>query len=401
MLMTKPMAAADSAEMLRRLIGFDTTSRNSNMALIEFVQDYLRDLGVESTLVLSEDGRKANLFATIGPADKPGVVLSGHTDVVPVDGQDWATDPFDMVERDGRFWGRGTCDMKGFLAVALAHAPAFKRANLKAPIHYCLSYDEEVGCLGVHSLVDHLKTLPVRPRMCVVGEPTSMQVIIGHKGKLAMRCTVQGHACHSSLAPHGVNAVEYAAEVIVKLREMARRKAQEGPFDGSFDVAHTTVHTGRIKGGTALNIVPDAASFEFEFRHLPVEDPEVLLREVQAYAHDVLEPEMKAKAQETGFSWEPIFTFPGLDMGEEDEAVLAVKALARQNATARVAYGTEAGIFQQKGGIPTVICGPGSIEQAHKPNEFCDVAQIVACEGFMLRLVAMLENGWPASFGIS
>ncbi|MEQ8401559.1 MAG: acetylornithine deacetylase [Silicimonas sp.] len=373
----------DSVELLRTLVGFDTTSRNSNLELIEFVANYLESCGIAPTLVHSEDGRKANLLATVGPEDQSGVVLSGHTDVVPVDGQEWATDPFTLEEREGMLFGRGTCDMKGFIAVALAYAPVFAAAKLQCPIHYCLSYDEEVGCLGVRSLVPHLRALPAKPRLCVVGEPTQMRVVIGHKGKVATRCHVEGHSCHSSLAPRGVNAVEYAAELVVQLKRMAERKAVEGPFDPSFDVPHTTVHTGRINGGTALNIVPAEAHFDFEFRHLAADDPNTLLKELQKHARDKLEPIMRSVQPHTGVQWETIFSFPGLDTAEDADAVRLSKQLARQNATSRVAFGTEAGIFQREAGIPTVVCGPGDIAQAHKADEFCAVSQIEACEMFM------------------
>ncbi|HSK38857.1 MAG TPA: acetylornithine deacetylase [Arenibaculum sp.] len=380
-------------DMLEDLIAFDTTSRNSNLELIRFVRDYLARLGIESTLVHDETGTKANLYATIGPRDRGGILLSGHTDVVPVDGQEWDGDPFRLVERDGRLYGRGTADMKGFVAVALAFAPQFARARLKRPIHYALSYDEEVGCIGVRGLIEHLRRLPVRPEMCVVGEPTGMQVVVAHKGKLAIRCRVHGHECHSSLAPAGVNAVEYAAELVAYLKGMARRFATRGPFDHGYDVPHTTVHTGCIHGGTALNIVPADCAFEFEFRYLPVQDPTELLAEVQSHAHGSLEPEMKAVAPHAGFSWEEMSFSPGLDADPEEEVVTLAKTLAVQNGHGKVAYGTEAGLFRNRAEIPTVVCGPGSIAQAHKPNEYVEIAQVAKAEAFMRRLIEMAQAG--------
>lgn len=376
-----------SLDLIRDLVRFDTTSRNSNLELIGYIRDYLARLGIESTLVFDATGQKASLYATVGPQDRGGILLSGHTDTVPVDGQDWSSDPFTLTRRGDRLYGRGTADMKSFVAIALAFAPAFAKADLKTPIHYAFSYDEEVGCVGVRPLIAYLNTLPVHPRMAIIGEPTEMQVICAHKGKLAIRCRVQGHSCHSSLAPRGVNAVEYAAEVVSYLRGMARRIAAEGPFDSGFDIPHTTVHTGVIRGGTALNIVPSECQFDFEFRHLPQQDPDSLLAEVQRYAHDVLEPEMKAVAPDAGFSWEQLSSTPGLDMAPEDNAVTLVKTLAGQNGHSKVAFATEASLFQKSGGLPAVVCGPGNIDQAHKPNEYIEVSEIVKCEALMRRLL--------------
>lgn len=382
------MANSSTIDLLQELIAFDTTSHRSNLELIGHVEGYLQTLGIGSERVTSEDGRKANLLATIGPIEQPGVILSGHTDVVPVDGQDWHSDPFRLERRDHRLYGRGTADMKTFIAAALAFAPRFRAAALRQPIHFCFSYDEEVGCRGVRPLIERLQSLPVRPRLCIVGEPTGMEVIIGHKGKLAMRCRVRGLAAHSSLAPQGVNAVEYAAAAVARLQHMARRIARAGPFDESFDIPHTTLHTGLIRGGTALNIVPEACEFEFECRYLPDDDPQVLLAELRAYVRAELEPAMQAIAAETGFEWQEVFTFPGLNMTSDHPAVTVVARLAQRNTTARVAYGTEAGLFQRDAGIPTVVCGPGHIAQAHKPNEHIELEQIERVDAFMDRLLA-------------
>ena len=371
--------------MIRRLIGFDTTSRNSNLELIHYVQAYLEGHGVTSTLVHDETGRKANLYATLGPQDRPGIALSGHTDVVPIDGQEWGTDPWNIIEKDGRLFGRGTCDMKGFVGIALAMVPQFLKRDIKTPIHLVLSHDEEVGCVGVRRLIHMLKDMPVKPRAIIIGEPTQMKVVIAHKGKLSVRCHVRGFEAHSSLAPHAVNAIEYAADVIVFLRKMGERFATEGPFDMEYDVPHTTVHTGIVQGGTALNIVPKDCSFDFEFRYLPHLDPAALLREVQEYAESEVAPRMRAKIADTGFSWEDISSFPGLDMRDDAEIVALAKALSGANSTTKVAFGTEAGLFQNAQ-FPTIVCGPGSIEQAHKPNEFVAMEQLALCEQFMHRL---------------
>ena len=377
-----------SLDLIRDLVRFDTTSRNSNLELIDYIRNYLARLGVESTLVFDETGRKASLYATIGPKDRGGILLSGHTDTVPVDGQDWASDPFTLTRRGDRLYGRGTADMKSFVAIALAFAPDLAKADLKTPIHYAFSYDEEVGCVGVRPLIAHLNTLQVRPRVAIIGEPTEMQIICAHKGKLAMRCRVEGLSCHSSLAPEGVNAVEYAAETVSFLKGMARRIAAEGPFDEGFDISHTTVHTGLIRGGTALNIVPRECEFDFEFRYLPQQDPQVLLAEVQRYAQEVLEPEMKAIAPGAGFSWQQLSATPGLDTPVEDAAVILAKALAAQNGQSKVAFATEASLFQKSGGISAVVCGPGNIAQAHKPDEYIELGEVAKGEAFMSRLLA-------------
>lgn len=382
--MPKPSPA--SVEMIRRLVAFDTTSRDSNLALIDFVRDYLKALGIDSQLVFDESGRKANLFATLGPAGKPGLMLSGHTDVVPVDGQEWSTDPFKVEQRDGRLFGRGTCDMKSFLAVILALTPEFARADLRTPLHLAFSYDEEVGCLGVRRLIADLAKRDIRPIACVVGEPTEMKVIRAHKGKLSIRARVRGFECHSSLAPKGVNAIQYAAEAIAYLNRMGKRIAETGPFDREFDIPHTTVHTGLIQGGTALNIVPKDCWFDFEFRHLPADDPNALFAEVRKFAESDLQPQMRRVHADTGFSWEELSSFPGLDTSEDADITALAKAASGGNATAKVAFGTEAGLFDEAG-IPTIICGPGSIDQAHKPNEFVALDQIAQCETFLRRLV--------------
>lgn len=379
-----------SRRLIETLVRFDTTSRSSNLALIHHVRDYLAGFGVESRLIHDATGAKANLYATIGPDDVGGVMLSGHTDVVPVDGQEWATDPFRVETRDGNIYGRGTCDMKSFIAAALAFVPRFAARRLVRPLHLCLSYDEEVGCLGVRGVIAAFEGMAVRPAMCVVGEPTSMRVVVAHKGKRGYRALVRGAEAHSSLAPRAVNAIEYAALLIAHIRALGRRRAAEGPFDADFDVPHTTFHTGVVSGGTALNIVPGRCSFDFELRHLPGEDADALFESVRRYAVETLEPEMKAVAPGAAIAFEPISEFPGLDTDPGEEVVRFVKALAGRNDHAKVAFGTEAGLFQGQGRVPTVVCGPGDIAQAHKPNEFIAVDQVALCEAFMARLLERL-----------
>jgi acetylornithine deacetylase len=380
-----PHQKVASLDMLRTLIAYPTVSRDSNLDLIHFVRDFLTGLGAAVRMTYDDERRKANLFATLGPGEVTGLVLSGHTDVVPIDGQAWDSDPFSLVERDGRLYGRGTSDMKSFIAVALALAPEFARRELKVPLHFAFSYDEEVGCTGVGHLLADLARAGIKPLSCIVGEPTMMQPVIAHKGKHSYRCVVRGYSCHSAYAPQGVNAVEAAAEAVAFLRNMARRYRDQGPYDHGFDVAHTTVHTGTIRGGTALNIVPQECVFEFEFRHLPGDDPVALLAEFQQYVSTRLEPEMRAVHPDTGFSVTPLGLLPPLHNGAEAEIVGLAQELSGNSQISKVSFGTEGAHFQNAG-IPAVVCGPGSIEQAHKANEFVTVEQVMLCEQFMRRL---------------
>lgn len=372
--------------LFEKLIAFDTTSRNPNMALIEFVQGYLDDLGVASTLVPNDEGTKANLYATLGPDDRPGIMLSGHTDVVPVDGQAWDTDPWSLLQKDGKYFGRGTCDMKGFIAICLAYAPEFLERGLETPIHLAFSYDEEIGCVGVQTLIEKMKHMPIKPAMCIVGEPTSMNVSLGHKGKRSYDATIRGFEAHSSLAPQGVNAIAYAAELITYMTEMADRFAKEGPFDDAYDVTHTTVHTGTIEGGTALNIVPKECKVRFEFRNLAEHNPDGIIEEIENFVKNELEPRMQAIQPDTGIDIIEVTDAPGLNTAPDEEVVTFVKSLAGKNDHIKVAFATEAGLFRERVGVPTVICGPGSIEQAHKPNEYVSIDQMEQCEQLMRNL---------------
>ena len=374
-------------EVLEALVGFDTTSRNSNLALVEWVEVYLNRFGVAHERVPDKTGGKANVWATIGPSGVPGTILSGHTDVVPVEGQSWSNDPFRLTERNGRLYGRGATDMKGFDACCLAAVPDMVAAPLTRPIHLALSYDEEVGCIGVRGMIARLERAKVKPAACFVGEPTEMRVVIGHKGKRSFRVTVHGKTCHSSLAPHGVNAVEYAARLIVKIRDISDRLARSGARDPLYDVPYTTAHTGVVHGGTALNIVPDACISEFEFRPLAADDLESLVDEVMAHARERLEPEMRAVDPAARIVFEEISEFPGLETPASRDVVGLAKRLAGRNEHGKVAYGTEAGLFALAG-IPTVVIGPGSIDQAHKADEYIAVSQLEACSAFLDRLIA-------------
>jgi acetylornithine deacetylase len=384
-------ATISSTEMIRRLIGFDTTSRESNLVLIDFVRDYLDGWGIASELVFDAERRKANLYATIGPDDRGGIMLSGHTDVVPVDGQAWDSDPFAVAEKGGALYGRGTADMKSFIAVVLSLVPEFTARTLKTPIHFAFSYDEEVGCIGVRGLIAKLKERPIRPTGCIVGEPTMMQPVIAHKGKVSVRCQVRGLESHSALAHEGVNAVEAAAEIVAHLKSMARRKRDQGPFDAGFSPPYTTVHTGTIDGGTALNIVPRDCRFDFEFRNIPADDPAPLFAEVRRFAETRVLPEMRQVSAATGITFEEMNAVDAFDMPEDHELVQMAQALSGANSVGKASYCAEAGLFQEAS-IPTVICGPGSIEVAHKPNEYVAIDQVRQCETFLRRLTDRLAR---------
>jgi acetylornithine deacetylase len=386
-----PSAAARA--MIERLIGFNTVSRDSNLGLIEWVRDYLHGHGAKTRLTHDASGKKANLFATLGDSSRPGLVLSGHTDVVPVDGQDWDTDPFTATERDGKLFARGSADMKGFIGIILAQAPKFVAAlnenRLDAPLHYALSYDEEVGCLGVRGLIRDLQEQGIRPAGCVVGEPTSMQPIIAHKGTHRFRCAVHGREAHSSYVTHGVNAIEYAARLVVFIRQIADRLAQIERRDYGFTVPYSTLSTGLIRGGIAANVVPKDCEFHFDLRTLPNASPDALYQEIRGYA-ETLAREMKAVDPQSGIDLLWSSQTVGLAAAETDAIVQWAMKLSKNATVGKVSYGTEAGLFQEMG-VPTVICGPGDIAEAHRPNEFVALEQLAQCEAFMDRI---LETGY-------
>lgn len=384
------MSDATSLDLLERLVAFPTVSRDSNLALIGFIRDYLAGHGVASELFLNAEGTKANLFATLGPTDRGGVVLSGHTDVVPVDGQAWTRDPFRLSESEGRLYGRGTADMKGFIASVLAAVPAFLAQPLRLPVHLAFSYDEEVGCLGVRSLLDALAQRPNRPRLCLIGEPTELRPVLGHKGKLAMRCQVHGAACHSAYAPQGVNAIEYAARLIGHLGEIGEELARPEHHDPRFDPPYSTVQTGLIEGGRALNIVPAECRFDFEVRALPGFDAQQVAARLDRYAQAELVPRMQAVQPGTGIRFEPLGSYPGLATDAASEAAELVALISGSRDFGTVAFGTEGGLFHEAG-IPTVVCGPGSMDQGHKPDEFVTLAQLEACDVMLLRLAEYLR----------
>jgi acetylornithine deacetylase len=371
-------------DMIEALVGFDTTSRNSNLDLIRFVMDYLDSHGVPYELIPNSDGTKANLFATIGPDVPGGVVLSGHTDVVPVDGQDWRTDPFMVTEKDGRLYGRGTCDMKGFVATALAMVPVFLEKKPKRPIHLALSYDEEIGCVGVVPMVGWLAERGRPPGAVIVGEPTNMKVVNANKGIRSFRTTVTGHEVHSSLVDSSVNAVMVAGELIAFLNGLAAEMRERPDTRGIFDPPHTTLSVGRIEGGTAVNITARECSFLWEFRALPDQNDSEIIERFNAHAEEIL-PGLKARAETADIVTEQISHAPGLRAEEGSPAETLALRLAEQNETHTVAYAAEAGLFQAID-LPTVICGPGDIAQAHQPNEFIEISQVDACERFLRKL---------------
>lgn len=396
------MAQVNTLAILRRLIAFDTTSANSNLELMAYIQGYLQQYGVDSQLICNAEENKANLYATItgnqpdtgkalAEAGAGGVMLSGHTDTVPVTGQHWTRPAYQLTEEDGRYYGRGTSDMKTFIAVVLAAVPEMQQHNLHTPIHLAFSYDEEIGCVGVRRLIDTLKHHPVKPAVCIIGEPTSMQVVTAHKGKLAAKVTVKGKECHSGMAPLGVNAVNYAARLINWLEQLARQKKEQGPFEEGYDIPYSTVHTGIVQGGTALNIVPNHCSFLFEIRNIAAESPRQLLTEFHTYA-DQLIAEMQDMDEHCDICIDITTEYPGLSTADDEDVVAFVRSLTNVSEPGNINFGTEGGLFSQVLGIPTVVCGPGSMDQGHKPDEFIQRQQITHCEAFMARLIQSLSD---------
>lgn len=378
--------------LLTDLVGFDTTSHKSNLDLVGYVEHYLTSHGVSARRIVDSTGQKAALWVTIGPEDKPGIVLSGHTDVVPVTGQTWRDDPFTLTERDGKLYGRGAADMKGFVAVCLALVPEMRAAALKAPIHLALSYDEEVGCVGVRPLLEEINTLAVKPLACFVGEPTLMQIAIGHKGKHALRATFRGKATHSALAPDGVNAVEHAADLITEVRRRAKAIAVDGERDALYDIPHTTLLSSVVHGGTALNIVPDRCEVQFEVRGLGVHEAKQVTDAIVAWAAAEITPDMQTRDAACGVDFDEILSYPALDMDADHALVTFAKTLAGRNNHIKVSFGTEAGLFVSMADIPTVVIGPGSIGVAHKPDEFVEIAELERCAEMIEKLIAVCER---------
>ncbi|ODS95650.1 MAG: acetylornithine deacetylase (ArgE) [Lautropia sp. SCN 69-89] len=385
------MDIAAVIETLGRLVAFDTVSSRPNVALIDWAAERLQACGARTQVQHGDEPGKANLFATIGPEDRPGLMLSGHSDVVPVAGQAWSSDPFTLTGRDGRLYARGSADMKGFIACVLEAAPRFARAGLRMPVHVALSYNEETNMRGMRQLVSQMAAAPVRPAACIIGEPTSMQVVIANKGSAGYRVKVRGHSVHSSLRDQGVSAVECAAEIIVFANALQKRLNAAARHDG-FEFPHTSVHVGRIEGGTAHNITAKDCEFLLEIRTLPGTRSADVLGEIRAHCDDVLLPAMRAISADSAIAFEEIFDTPALDERGNVYLAQAIMPLCGHVSAGRVSFGTEAGILQEIG-VPTIVCGPGEIRVAHQPDEYVEVAQLEACSRFLDVLGERLARG--------
>lgn len=400
--MKKNDALKSSLSILSEIVAFDTTSRESNLALIEHIQSYLDNLGIESRLTHNDSGTKANLWATIGPDTIGGIVLSGHIDVVPVDGQDWSQNPFDMWQADGKVFGRGVVDMKGFVAVALALAPLMLKADLKIPVHFAFSYDEEVGCIGVRGLIkDVTENLPL-PRAVIVGEPTSMKIIGGHKGSRSLNTVVRGVPAHSSDPRLGSNSIMAAARIVTYLEELQTELADNADLTSPFDPPYTTIDLGQISGGTANNIIPEFTQIEWGMRIIPTDDGEAIENRVRDFINKEIEPDLKTipaldqEAQQAGVTTTLCNVVPPLVPDTASAAEQLIRHLTGLNNSGVVSFGTEAGLFQEVG-IPTVVFGPGSITQAHQPDEFIDISQLQECMEFIYQLVDWAAQDNPQS----
>jgi acetylornithine deacetylase len=389
------MHSTDTIRILRELVGFGTVSRTPNIDLINYVAAELADVGIEALVLPDASGTNANLYATVGPSDKSGVMLSGHTDVVPVAGQNWTHPPFELTELDGRLYGRGTADMKGFVACAVAATRRAARSQLLTPLHLALSFDEEIGCVGVRSLLAMLKSAPFKPLMGIIGEPTQLGVATGHKGKTALKATFTGVEVHSALAPTGVNAIHMACDFISELRTIQAEFEQDGQRDSDYDVPYSTVHVGTMSGGIALNIVPNRAQIEFEIRNLREDDPQPVIERLQDCAARIV-ADAQAVAPGPRIDIETANSYPGLDMPVSAPVVEFVRSLTGANATMKVAFGTEAGLFNSQLDVPVVVCGPGSMDQGHKPDEFVMQEQLSRCDAMLDSLIEHLKDGLPA-----
>ena len=381
----------NSVQLLERLVAFPTVSRDSNLPLIEFITEYLAGLGVQPRRYLDSRGQKANLYASIGPADRGGLLLSGHTDVVPVDGQAWVSDPFRLSARAGRLYARGAADMKGFIACALRLAKIASQCPLRVPLQLAFSYDEEVGCVGVRSLIADMATWGHRPQFCVVGEPTLLTTAVGHKGKTALTATCHGRAAHSAYPGQGVNAIHMAADLVMRLRARQSLIETSSACDAAYSVPHSTLHVGVIRGGTALNMIPARCELELEIRNLPTEDPSTIVDGLRADA------ELAAASVRDGsvarIDIDVVNTYPGLDTPCDSAVVQLLTAATGNGACVKVGFGSEGGLFSNLLGIPTAICGPGSIDQAHKPDEFVTLDQLHRCDAMMDALLGRLLSG--------
>jgi acetylornithine deacetylase len=379
----------NTQQWLAKLISFDTTSRHSNLPLIECIQAWFQDHQLSTRITKDPDEPKANLFATLPAKDgnvQGGLILSGHTDVVPVDGQQWQTNPFEAVLKDGAIYGRGACDMKGFIAVTLALLPEFQQMQLPFPLHFAYSYDEEVGCRGAPYIIQDFLAAGIKPKACIVGEPTDMHPIVAHKGLEAYQCRVHGKAMHSSLTPQACNAIEYAAKIISFIRNLGEQFRVEGPFDPHFDVPYTTIGTNLLSGGVALNVVPALCEFKFEFRYLHQVKPEEVHSKILHYINSEVVPEMQQAHPDSHVELIKLVSPPSFAVDEKEPIAQIARAITGKTEIRKVAYATEAGQFQAAN-IPTIVCGPGNIAQAHTANEYVTIAQLQECERFLRELV--------------
>ena len=385
------MISAHALELAQTLVRMNTVSHHSNLELIHFIRDHLARLGVKSRLTFNDDKTKANLFATLGEGKPAGVILSGHTDTVPWDGQDWTMDPLSALVKDGNLYGRGSADMKAFIGIAVSHAEQFLNSDAPFAVHLAFSYEEEIGCFGVKELIADLRDANIKPLACIVGEPTSMIPAIAHKGVYRYKCCVRGKEAHSSLTPHSVNAIEMAARVVGRVRDMAEDFEKNEPRFEGFDVPFSTSSVGQFHGGIADNVVPRDAEFRYEFRDLPTANAAQMQSEVVAYAKS-LEPGMKKVAPAAGFEFETICEIPSFLGSKDDPVTRLAQELSGEKSTTLVAFGTEAGLFKNAG-ISTVVCGPGSIQQAHQPDEYVSLEQLGRCEAFMQGLARTKSFG--------
>lgn len=385
------MISTPALELAQTLVRMNTVSHNSNLELIHFIRDHLAKLGVKSRLTFNEDKTKANLFATLGEGKPAGIILSGHTDTVPWDGQDWTMDPLSALVQDGKLYGRGSADMKAFIGIAVSQAEQFLNSDAPFALHYAFSYEEEIGCFGVKELIADLRDANIKPLACIVGEPTSMIPAIAHKGVYRYKCCVRGKEAHSSLTPHSVNAIEMAARVVGRVRDMAEDFEKNEPRFEGFDVPFSTSSVGQFHGGIADNVVPRDAEFRYEFRDLPTANAAHMQSEVVAYAQS-LEHAMKKVAPAAGFAFETICEIPSFLGSKDDPVTRLAQELSGEKGTTLVAFGTEAGLFKNAG-ISTVVCGPGSIQQAHQPDEYVSLEQLARCEAFMQGLARTKSFG--------
>ena len=382
----------NSIQILEKLISFDTVSSNSNLEIISYCEKILKDAGAETMLIKNIEETKANLFATIGPVDQPGIILSGHTDVVPVTNQKWKTNPFKLTEIDNKLYGRGTADMKSFVACALYAASKASSMNLKTPLHFSFSYDEEIGCVGVRSLIEMLKNSPINPLYCIVGEPTSMQVMSGHKGKVNASVLIKGKEAHSALTTKGLNSIYLASEFIQGIQSIQTNLINNSTHDNDFEVPYSTLQVGKIEGGVAVNIVPSSSSLLFEIRSLHSDDPNLILKDIKILSEKIVKSHID-KFPDTEIEIKVTSQYPALNTMKNSDVISFLNGLTGNNSVEKVSFGTEGGLFSNELNIQTAICGPGSMNQGHQPDEYIEKVQIDLCDQMLENLLNKLEKG--------